>query len=697
MANKAPHATKAKASARTESLPSKWESVTWGDIATWAGPSSVARGRAYQRGRRVRDLAISKEGRLLAKVAGGHLYTTAVWWEADVLRSRCTCPVGGNGCKHAVAVVAVYLDMLAKDTQVPIADAEDGRWAQLANNIPEALHEYFDDADESEDLEGSEDSEDHKDEPVPRRRSEKARADDDKIRKYLEAQSREDLAGLVWSLTQRFPDLREEFHERIVLGKGDADRLIAHARKELRRATSEPGWNNSWKGEGYTPDFSRLARCLDRMVELGHADAVVKLSREIMARGMELIGQSNDEGETATAFVECLSPVFRAVTNSTLPPAQKLLFAIDADLKDEYSVIESGLLDTVLESNVNLSDWSAAADELAGRLKFDERIARNFHDKYQRERIAEWLVRALTRAGREDEIIRLREREARITGSYEPLVLLLIEQKRYDDAERWAAEGIQNTLREAPGIANRLAKAMEEIARQRGQWSVVAAHAAREFFGRPERKTFTELVAAADHAGCREGVERLGRKFLETGELPFSVAIGKDRAHSVTLRPGWPLPLPDYLLPLLPMGNPGPHYDVLIDMAIAEGHPDDVLQWYDLWCGAPKSGHAAWHYGARRHADKVAMAVAESHPERALEIYRSFVEENLGRAEISAYEAVAAYLKKMRPIMKSMDRGWEWNDLVTGIRANYRNRPRFMEILDVLDARPILQKPGTRK
>ena len=66
---------------------------------------------------------------------------------------------------------------------------------------------------------------------------------------------------------------------------------------------------------------------------------------------------------------------------------------------------------------------------------------------------------------------------------------------------------------------------------------MVAAHAAREFFGRPGRKTFTELVAAADHAGCREGVERLAREFLETGVLAFSVSVGKNGAHKVTLAP----------------------------------------------------------------------------------------------------------------------------------------------------------------
>lgn len=650
----------------------------------------MTRGRAYQRGGRVHDLAISADGKLLATVSGGRRYATQVWWEEDVLHSRCTCPVGWNGCKHAVAVVAAYLDMLAKGAEVPAADEADDRWEKLASNVPEEPYEDFDDSDEAE----SEDGEDH---PIPRRPAGKGRADDEKIRKHIDAKSREELAALVWSLTQRYPDLREEFRERIALGEGDADRLVSEARKELRKVTSEPGWRNYWKGEGYTPDFGRLARYLGRMVELGHPDAVVKLSREIMSRGMEMIGQSNDEGETATAFAECLPPLFRAVNESSLTPTQRLLFAIDADLKDEYSVIESDHLDTVLESNASPSDWSGAADELARRLKSDTRIGGNFHDKYQRERIADWQVRALTKAGRDDEIIAVREREARITGSYERLVPLLIERKRYDDAERWATEGIEKTVREAPGIADQLAKAMGEIARQRRQWNVVAAHAAWDFFERPDREKLAALLASAERAGCREAVERLALEFLETGKPPFAVAVKKDGARSVTLHPDWPLPLPDYLLPLLRTGDPRPHYDVLIDMAIAERRPDDVLRWYDLWRAAAKGQRAGWNFGAGSYADRVAAAVAESHPERTLEIYRGCVEENLPQASVSAYETVAAYLKRMRPILKSLDRGWEWNELVTDIRVNYRNRPRFMEILDRLEARPILQKPRSPK
>jgi uncharacterized Zn finger protein len=49
------------------------------------------------------------------------------------------------------------------------------------------------------------------------------------------------------------------------------------------------------------------------------------------------------------------------------------------------------------------------------------------------------------------------------------------------------------------------------------------------------------------------------------------------------------------------------------------------------------------------YADRVAAAVAGSHPERALEIYRRHIEDNLQRAHVSAYESIAAYLRKTRP------------------------------------------------
>ena len=166
---------------------------------------------------------------------------------------------------------------------------------------------------------------------------------------------------------------------------------------------------------------------------------------------------------------------------------------------------------------------------------------------------------------------------------------------------------------------------------------------------------------------------------------------------------GWPLPTPGYLLFLLRTEARSrmlarPHYGVLIDMAIADRRHEDVLRWYDKMRADQKQMRGALPWlGSDSYADSVAEAVAKSHPDRALEIYRQRVNANLTRAHVSAYEVVAAYLRKMRPILKSLHREEEWKQSVADIRLRYRNRPRFMEILDRLDSRPILQSPGARR
>lgn len=55
-----------------------WASLSWDDLADWAGERSVARGRAYQRQGRVHDLAVSEDGKLLASVIGGDRYFTSI-------------------------------------------------------------------------------------------------------------------------------------------------------------------------------------------------------------------------------------------------------------------------------------------------------------------------------------------------------------------------------------------------------------------------------------------------------------------------------------------------------------------------------------------------------------------------------------------------------------------------------------------
>jgi uncharacterized Zn finger protein len=345
------------------------------------------------------------------------------------------------------------------------------------------------------------------------------------------------------------------------------------------------------------------------------------------------------------------------------------------------------------------SAWSEVADVMAQRAKSPVIDDDPFFRKHQYERITDWLVRALENAGRDEEILAVCEREARVSGSCERLVQRLIEMKRYDEAERWAAEGIEKTVAKLPGIASSLEKLLGEMAVQRRQWPIAAAHAALGFFTHPRRESFQQLLKAAAKAGCEDSIHGIALNFLETGVSPLS-SPGKASKSAANAK--WPLPMPDYLIPVFKPDSrlgpaAGPHFDVLIDMAIADHRHDDVLRWYDaMSAGRQHRGSMTW-YGSGGYGDRVASAVAESHPERSLAIYRQRVDDHLPHASISAYESVAGYLRKIRPVLQKLHRESEWDALLADIRLRYKNRPGFMEILNKLNPRPIVEQKRVQR
>jgi uncharacterized Zn finger protein len=736
------------------SSDARWTKLTWDDLERWAGSRSVSRGRTYQRGGRVRDLNISQAGELLATVMGGARYVTTVALspgrKRPSLESVCTCPVGASGCKHAVAVVAEYLQAIADGRDVPAASEDDPRWAKLDSD--RAQQDEWDDEDDEGSWNEDEDEDADSVRPVRKGRGSSTPARrqagivnwDDKIEQHLRAKSQAELADLVWSLVRRFPEIYQEFRERIALQEGDVGRLVAEARREIRQVTSETAWQNDWTGEGHIPDYSKIRHRFERLLELGHADDVVSLGRELIAQGLRQIGEAHDEGDTATAFAECLPVVFQAVTRSSLSGPERLLFAIDAELDDDYDAL-SDSTEALFDAPAHSQDWSVVADTLAQRLKTssarEERAAADsFSRHYARDRVTNWIATALENAGRDQELRALYESEARATGSYERLVRFLLEQKHFEDAERWAREGISATCEKLPGIAASLAASLCEVAQKRKQWDVVAAHAAFKFFSdHPGPSTFDELVKAAKKAGVEEPVRAAALRFLETGALPYQVIVpppaaatvkGKSTqslvkkrgtaiqsktrpaapppeptpaaAIRVKIEPQWPLPFPDYLIPFLDRPGrynpaPRPHLEVLLEMALAAKHPDEVLRWFDKMQSAPRGpGYYQGPYGYG-YSDRVAEAVSAAYPERAIAIYTAALNVQLPHAQQSSYESAAAYLRKLRPIYESLNRASEWTALVASIREKYRNRPRFMDLLDGLEGRSIVQSARTRR
>ena len=82
---------------------------------------------------------------------------------------------------------------------------------------------------------------------------------------------------------------------------------------------------------------------------------------------------------------------------------------------------------------------------------------------FKRSQMADWLTRALEKAGRQDEIIPLCEREAPITFSYERLVDRLMAKRRWEEARRWCHQGIEAFASIYPGIETAMHKQLQTI------------------------------------------------------------------------------------------------------------------------------------------------------------------------------------------------------------------------------------------
>ena len=107
-----------------------FEKLGWSDLEKWAGGRVLSRGQGYHRDQRVRELAQTQTGGIIAWVQGGRRYATEVDFEDGGLISVCTCPYGNN-CKHAVAVVLEYLDHVKKNKEVPRVTEQDKRLVLL--------------------------------------------------------------------------------------------------------------------------------------------------------------------------------------------------------------------------------------------------------------------------------------------------------------------------------------------------------------------------------------------------------------------------------------------------------------------------------------------------------------------------------------------------------------------------------------
>jgi uncharacterized Zn finger protein len=638
-----------------------FERLNWDDLEQWAGSRVLSRGQGYHRDHRVRELAQTQTGGIIAWVQGGQRYATEVDFEDGELISACTCPYGNN-CKHAVALVLEYLDHLKKKLEVPQVTGQDQRLALLQGMDEEDWeHEYEEEEDEEIDSDR-----------LALKKGGKLVSGN--LKGFLEEQSKEQLIILLTDLSERYPNVREDLEDRQNLSKGSVKRIVAGVRKEIQQLSSEPGWRNHWNHEGYTPDYSRVKGRLKSLLAKGHADEVVTLGKELLEAGIRQVEMSHDEGETGMEISSCLGIVFQALAQSSLSPIEQMLWVIDAELEDEYELCYGA--ESFWKKKQKASDWSVVAETLLERLNNLQSVKGedSFSRSFRRDRLTNWIVNALENSGRHEEVIPLCEQEAVITGSYTRLVDVLRKAKRLEEAEQWIFKGIKATQKQWPGIAKQLKDTLREMREREGNWLKVAAFRTEDFLQSPSLHTFQDMKKAAEKGKTWPEVRAAALLYLEIGKLPQT-------------DPTWPLPETGVKEDREARRSEFPMIDVLIDIAIEEKRPDDILRWYDQ---RRSKKQVFWGWDGYQE-DQIAEAVADHYPNRALAIWKNVAEKQVALTKPKAYEAAAVYLRKVHSLLKKLKREEEWKNYLLKLRQANARKIKLIEILSRLEGRRIVE------
>jgi uncharacterized Zn finger protein len=620
--------------------------LTWDNLDKWAGSRIVSRGKDYQRQGRVSELAATEDDNLIAWVQGSERYATKVKMEDDGLPdSICTCPYEFD-CKHGVAVVLEYLKRIERGERVPKAHKDDVRLRLLEDEA------WEDEANEDEpampqDIKGE-------------------------INSFLKGKTKAQLIELILEIADRYPDIGQEFVDRRQIVSGDVRSMVTRLRKDIRELGEEPGCQNYWQGDGYTPDYSNIRNKLETLLKAGHADEVLTLGEELISTGVRQVEESHDEGETAMEISECMPVIVKALDQSSLAPADKLAWAVDALLKDEFDLCEP--MAEYLMRRHKKGDWGILADRLLGRLKTFKSSGEEdaFSGRYRRDRLSEWTIHALERAGRTGEIIPLCEAEAKKTGSYNRLVTQLVAHERYEDAEGWIQEGIREVGQQWPGIAAILREKLREIRARQNNWLAVAALQVDEFVRYASQETYKDCKKASDKVKVWPEVRQFLLTYLESGVLPWE-------------QQDWPLPETGLDHPDVHHQKQFPMIENLIDIAIFEKKPDQVLRWYDQ---RPQR-LSGWY---SLEEDRIASAIKTHAPDRAVAIWKALAEGLIAQVKPRAYQEATKYLRKAGQVMAVQKKQKEWDQYLKELREKHLRKRRFIEIMEGLEGKPIVKK-----
>ncbi|MDR1396647.1 MAG: hypothetical protein LBJ14_02810, partial [Desulfarculales bacterium] len=425
--------------------------------------------------------------------------------------------------------------------------------------------------------------------------------------------------------------------------------MVKDARKAMRKALEAPDWDDYYRG---TPDYEPVRKKLELLRLAGFPAEVLDLSFDLIKDSGSQIEMYDEEGETHEAIAQCMDIVLQALRDVDWPMHKKLLWAANAVLVDEFAVCDCFW--KILNEAHPPAEWNPVAEALLSR------VAEYDGKGYTRRSLIDMTVHVLATAGRDGEIPDIHRQEAVHSGEYLPLVKCLLEKGEDQEAEEWIHRGMAAIEQKEPYTAERLRSCLLDLRKKQTDWDAVLCMQTEEFVLRASLERFEECRRSAEKLSVWPVLYPLLMEFLIERKIPWTQAAWPCRNRGKQPR----------------FMEKHPDFTTLIDLAIAEKQPAEVLRWYDL----QRKTQRGYGYSA----DRVAAAVRDFAPERAIALWKGLAEAQISLTKPKAYVEAAVFLRKMGNLMRERSMTAQWDAYIESLGHAHRRKPRLMEVLNGL-------------
>lgn len=505
------------------------------------------------------------------------------------------------------------------------------------------------------------------------------------IDEYLEKQTKEQLISLIKAIASQHREVEEMLRDEAYLSIGEVDRLVSSIRERINGLMPIRSWEQGWDDDfGSEEDYSEVRKRLNMLLDGGHSEFLPGLGKDIIEAGIRVIEESNDEGQTGYEITDCLEIVMKALSRSGKSILDQMLWVVEAELLDEYDLMPD--TKDFWAEHRDASDWGALADVLLSRLNSaglgNGNIPAFSEDK--RDYVTDRIILALEMSNRLSEIIPLCKEEALRTCSYERLVQRLIMAEQLNEAEEWLKKGIIDANSRKPYIASILYEILCEVEERKEDWIFLASLRGDDFLAQSNSQSFSRLLDASAKAGIQQEVRVAAMHYLETGHILRK----EDKSQKEHGEPFWPLPETGLAVKEKFGAKPFPRVEVLMDIAIDEKKPPEILRWYEL-CTKEKNFFSTFNYENRD--SRVADAISLSYPDKAISIWKGMSERLIAETKPASYEKAATYLWKIRNLLNIFGRNEEWDQYMKRIKASNHRKVRLMQILETISDKKVIE------